>query len=344
MNLVGETVIHKAFGEGEIIDHATNYLTIKFEQGEKKFVYPDAFNGFLRITNADKQILIENKLVEIKYEKARQLVEKERLAQLQQSEQIISVDKHKSKVKVYPRANIAFKCNYCDGGQSDKQIGFHGVCSDELIHNNIEVEKRTWCCSDESACRKYLCDEIDRKELDELCQDDGYVCYESQMLRDWKALAGIVQTGENKGQPMKLNQVQANSLCVLTTRDPTTSENERYIFAVFLVDETYEGDNKDEGYVTTHSEYKIKLSPDEAHNMLFWKYHANDNQPEVAVWSSGLHRYLEDEQAAQILRDIAKTKEGTNDQELAEKFYLHFCQINRVDEDNLPNANGALCR
>lgn len=84
------------------------------------------------------------------------------------------------------------------------------------------------------------------------------------MLREWKAMAGIVQKGDRAGQPMRLNKVQNNSLCVLTTRLPNSSERDRFIFGVFLVDENYEGDNFEEGYVSTKSKYKIKLSPKEA--------------------------------------------------------------------------------
>ncbi|MBX4272110.1 hypothetical protein [Clostridium estertheticum] len=226
------------------------------------------------------------------------MAEVEQQNQIQRSNSDIHI---KVKARVYPRANIAFKCNFCDGGHSDEQVGFNGDCSDDVIRNNIELEKRTWCSSDDCACGQYLKCDITRSELEDVCNNGGFVCYESQMLRDWKALAGIVQTGERKGQPMKLNKVQNNSLCVLTTRDPISIESEIYIFGIFLVDETYEGDNQDEGYVTTKSKYRIKLYPKEAHKMLFWNYHANDNQPEVPVWSSGLHRYFEDEQAIQIL-------------------------------------------
>ena len=197
----------------------------------------------------------------------------------------IPLSKRKKRIRS-ERPNIAFKCNYCDGGASDECVGFNGVCSDVIIRNNIEIEHRTWCNSDTCDCLLYLEGEITREELDSRMQDSGYVCYESQMLREWKAMAGIVQNGERKGQPMHLSQVQTNSL------DPNIEENERYIFAVFLVDSSYDGDDTDEGFVTTRSEYKLKLSPAETHQMLFWKYHANSNHPDIAAWKSGLHRYL----------------------------------------------------
>lgn len=346
MNLVNKIVMHKVFGEGVIKEQNDSYITVSFTQAEKKFIYPDAFEVFLKVNDNDVSEEINKYLSLRRDEKQRLQQEKEKQNELERLRLVNKSERYslKTKAKIYPRANIAFKCNFCDGGQSDKQIGYNGVCSDPIIRNNIEVENRTWCSSDESACRQYLNGDISRADLDALCHGDGFVCYESQMLRDWKALAGIVQTGENKGKPMKLNQVQANSLCVLTTRNPESIENERYIFAVFLVDETYEGDGREEGYVTTKSEYKIKLVPDEARRLLFWNYHANDNQPEVAVWSSGLHRYFNNEVAVQILRDIVEVKKGTKDETLAEKFISHFCKINGIDPFTISKPNGALQR
>ena len=61
------------------------------------------------------------------------------------------------------KSNIAFKCNYCDGGSSNKSIGFKLPCSDEIIKYNINEAKHVWCGQAESACYKYLNGEITRK-------------------------------------------------------------------------------------------------------------------------------------------------------------------------------------
>lgn len=245
------------------------------------------------------------------------------------------------------RANIAFKCNYCDGGSTENSIGFKGVCSDDIIHNNIYVDKRTWCSSEDCPCLQYISGNITRFELEEYMHGDvesGYVCYESQMLRNWRAFAGIVQTGERKGMPMKLNQVQRNSLAVLTTRLPYTNEQSRFIFAVFLVDESYEGDERDAGYVGTNSKYKISLSLEEAQQLFFWDYHANQNQASIPAWNSGLHRYFDDIQATQILKDIVSLKKGSADEEICKEFLEYFCTVNNVELNDVPLPNGALKR
>lgn len=266
MDLENEIVIHKVYGEGSVLNVDGDKLIVVFTSGEKKFMFPDAFNGFLvaKNPNINEQVLACIK--EVERAKQQELQEKQNkvVAERQFYDEQKEYRKSKKSVKTIQRANIAFKCNFCDGGQSDKQIGFNGVCSDDLIQNNILIEKRTWCNSEDCPCLNYINGDIKRKELDSMCKDGGFVCYESQMLREWKAMAGIVQHGENKGKPMKLNQVQTNSLCVLTTRDPRSKEEDRYIFAVFLVDDTYEGDGREEGYVSTKSEYKIKLTPNEA--------------------------------------------------------------------------------
>ncbi len=344
MDLINMKVSHKIFGDGIIVAKDNSYITIKFHNDERKFGYPNAFDGYLSTEDTEFNNKVKEEIEAIKRleeEKKEEMAKKEK-ENLKAA--FTKEEKKERKGKIYPRENIAFKCNYCDGGKSDKEIGFNGVCSDEIIKNNIEIEQRTWCSSKESDCLSYLNGEISRLELDSIHNDGAYVCYESQMLREWKAMAGIVQRGERAGQPMKLNRVQNNSLCVLTTRLPNASEEDRFIFGVFLVDENYEGDNYEEGYVSTKSKYKIKLSPKEAEGMLFWSYHANENQSEVARWGSGLHRYFNDEQAIQILRDLALIKEDTEDKELAEEFLQCFARINGIDIDSVTEKNGALIR
>lgn len=254
------------------------------------------------------------------------------------------VNTRNGKKKNYPKENIAFKCNYCDGGKDQNGIGYLCACSDELIGYNIEVAQHSWCCNEEAPCSQYYDGIIDRETLDEQNDDGGFVCYESQMLRNWAAFAGFVLTGENKQKPMKLSKVQINSLAILTSREPYAPEKDRFVFGVFLVDEAYEGDNRDEGYVTTSSKYKISLTQKEAKKILFWNYYHNENSPEKVAWGQGLHRYITDIQAASVLYDIWKVKAGTKDEELAKEFLDHFCKINAIKFDDLPVLEGALTR
>lgn len=179
------------------------------------------------------------------------------------------VNTRNGKKKNYPKENIAFKCNYCDGGKDKNGIGYLCACSDELIGYKIEVAQHSWCCNEEAPCSQYYDGIIDRETLDEQNDDGDFVCYESQMLRNWAAFAGFVLTGENKQKSMKLSKVQINILAILASREPYAPEKDRFVFGVFLVDEAYEDDNRDEGYVTTSSKYKISLTQKEAKKILF---------------------------------------------------------------------------
>lgn len=343
MNLINCSIRHISWGEGAITEQEGNHIKARFSIGEKQFVYPDAFEKFLSCCDANIQCQVEEEIAQKKQQ------EKIKLQERQQQLEVLSrsvpvVNTRNVKKKNYPKENIAFKCNYCDGGKEQNGIGYLCACSDDVIKYNIEVANHSWCCNEESPCRQYYDGVIDGKTLDSKNDNGGFVCYESQMLRDWAAFAGFVLTGENKEKPMKLSKVQINSLAILTSREPYTPEAERFIFGVFLVDEAYEGDNRDEGYVTTSSKYKISLTQDEAKKILFWNYYHNENSPEKVAWGQGLHRYISDMQAASILYDIWKLKAGTKDEKLAEEFLNHFCMINEIDVNDLPILEGALTR
>ncbi len=57
MNVLNEKIIHRQFGAGTVIFQDEETVTILFceEYGEKKFLYPAAFDSFLRLCNPDSQ-------------------------------------------------------------------------------------------------------------------------------------------------------------------------------------------------------------------------------------------------------------------------------------------------
>lgn len=332
--MIGCKVFHNKFGKGTITSIEGKILTVNFGASIKKFVYPDVFEQFLSSTDPELSEQVNRDL------------QKKQARNIKTARQIVpfnSIQRPISRCKKVERSNVAFKCNYCDGGKTASCIGFHGVCSDQMIRHNIVTAKRVWCSDLDAPCKKYFDRKISRTELESIMEGEGgtgYVCYESSMLRDWKASAGMVQNGPDRGTPRHLTKVQTNSLAVLTTRKPNSTESSRFIFAVFLVDESYEGDHKDEGYVTTHSDWKIELMPIEAYKMKFWNYYANST--DVIAFSSGLFRYLTDIQAAQILRDIAKIRLNEMDRVFAGQFFEHFCKINGISAVDVPLPCGAL--
>ena len=346
MNIIGQKVKHKVWGLGTIKNLDGNIIEVSFDEGIKKMQFPEGFEKFLVFEDSSFQDYVL-KLLEEKAIKAEELRQEKLLEEEKRKQALIqNTPKPKSKrtKKIEERYNIVFKCNYCDGGSNQKRIGFCGACSDEMMNYHLSVFPHKWCTNEDSLCSQYFDGEITREELDANCEDGAFVCYESQMLREWRAFAGFALQGENKGKPLKLAHVQVNSLAVLTTRFPYAKEKDRFIFAVFLVDDAYEGDNRDEGYVTTTSKYKIELSLEEAQKLKFWMYYLNRNAPDDIAWGQGLHRYIDDIQAAQILNKIVELKTGTSDEELSKEFFEYYCRINGVDKDDIPSPEGALTR
>jgi hypothetical protein len=44
-------VNHKSFGRGAVVSSQGKYITVKFENAQKIFVYPDAFESFLTLAD-----------------------------------------------------------------------------------------------------------------------------------------------------------------------------------------------------------------------------------------------------------------------------------------------------
>ena len=69
MNLLNDKVTHKSLGVGKIIDFDGNNIEVQFASKISKFVYPDAFETFLTLNNADKQETVYAEIASAKQEK-----------------------------------------------------------------------------------------------------------------------------------------------------------------------------------------------------------------------------------------------------------------------------------
>ncbi len=333
--IINATVTHKSFGKGKVQKINGGYVIVSFNDEDRKFVYPEAFKGFLSIKDAliAKKIdaVIEKKEIEdekdkkIKEEamKARQLA-----YEIEEAKSNLKSPRAGKTKKANNRRNIAFKINYCDGGQTSEKIGFDGICSDTLIEHNIKKEHYPECSHPDSPCYQYLNDHKDREKLDALMnsETDDPICYESQILKSWKASAGENADGKTR----KIRSAHLNTLGILTSRLPGKKENERLIFGIFIVDDLFEGSNSTSGYVACESDYRIALSLEEAQKMKFWDYYQKEGNKRSAKWGSGLFRYIEDDKSVEILKDVVKLKEGSAQEELAKEFLDYYCKKNFI--------------
>lgn len=345
MNFTGKKVVHKVWGEGVVKSHNQPYVKVQFANESKILLFPDAFRDAMVFVNSDdqhelRQMIAEHEWGKLKEAAAWTAKAPEKSAPVQRR---ITSSTPKTPRPV-ERPNIVFKCNYCDGGTNEQHIGYMGPCSDKLIRYNIDEAHHSWCSDVDCPCRRYLEGDIDVFELEQMFLNGDMVCYESKMLIDWTAFAGTILKGDKKDEPKKIRNTRLNSLAVLTTRKPHATEEDRFVFGVFLVDDADEGDSREAGFVKCTSEYRIELAPDEATQIKFWNYHANDTKPERAVWGQGLYRYTNDIEAVQILRDIVKIKKSAYEKKFAADFLAYFCKMKGIDINEVPEPNGALKR
>ena len=163
-------------------------------------------------------------------------------------------------------------------------------------------------------------------------------------LSEWKVFSGVIKSGNNKGKPNKPIRLHQNSAVLLTAVDSSTPEKDRRILGVYMVHENFIGKLCEDGYIPAHSKYKLQLTETESDQLLFWNYYVNEKSPDKMTWNTGKYRYFDNVWMAQILRDIASLKTDPMEQELAQQFFKHFCKMNKILAQELPEPNGALKR
>ncbi|WP_303863126.1 hypothetical protein [Alkalibaculum bacchi] len=281
MDIINELVKHDNFGEGSIIKYNDNVVEIKFETGNKKFIFPDAFASYLTILDQNiasdiKKLIEEN---EIERKKIELEIEHKKMIETQERERRLEVEKFMKSNKIHPSSQAVFWCQ----------------------EEDIE-----------------------------------------QVFADWMVYTGVIKSGIKKGEPNRPIRMHQNSACLLTQRDSGEPEDRRKIIGVYMVHETFSGNQCEDGYIPAHSIYKIRLSEEESQKMLFWNYYINKRYPQNTTWNTGIYRYFENIYMAQILRDIAYLKPEGKEKEIAQNFYKHFCKMNNLVENQIPQPNGVL--
>ncbi|MBP1934842.1 malate synthase [Ammoniphilus resinae] len=166
----------------------------------------------------------------------------------------------------------------------------------------------------------------------------------TKVFTEWKVFTGVIKSGNNKGKPNKPIRIYQNSVCLLTTRDPSMPEKDRRILGVYMVDKDFIGKFCEDGSIPAHSKLRLQLTEQESDKMRFWKYYLNEKSPHKMTWNTGKYRYFYNVWMAQILHDIVSLKRDTQEQELAQKFFEYFCKMNRIWQEELPEPHGALMR
>lgn len=94
MNLINESVQHAKFGAGAIVNIEQSRVVVKFadeEQGEKSFIFPDAFETYLKLDNAKIQ---KDVLKQLSMKKEQGVLDKEiKMQEIQKKEEEIKEEK-----------------------------------------------------------------------------------------------------------------------------------------------------------------------------------------------------------------------------------------------------------
>lgn len=205
------------------------------------------------------------------------------------------------------KKNIAFKCNYCDGGKDENGIGFCGPCSNRCIMGNIKNDPSAWCSNPQSNCYQYYDGTIDRAELERRYEEDHKCCSESFMLKNFAANAGQFRSVDKNGDMKSIRQTGVYKVSFLTTVFPYEPEENRVIFAAFINDSYDAGTDDYPGFVKSLKEdTRLSFLENDAQKLKFWDYYRNPNAPTSKKWGSGLFRYLEDDVTLRILNDAKK--------------------------------------
>jgi len=165
---------------------------------------------------------------------------------------------------------------------------------------------------------------------------------QEQVFTEWRVFTGVRQSGEHAGKPVRLAKLNNNSACLITHRDEDMAEEDRRIVGMFMVEETFVGKLCDDGYIPAHPKYRLRLSEEEAKQLLFWNYYYDERYPLNTTWNRGRHRYFENLWMAQILQKVMEIKKGTDEEGPAQEFFQYFCKMNHIDPQDIPAPSGAL--
>ena len=325
MKFSGEKVISKKYGIGHVTGEPEDRrINVKFENGKEI-----SFN--IDMSFASDAICLENEELN-EYVKGLSINKKE----TEKAEAKRTATELEDAIRTKPSngrtgypnkngGNIAVKCTYCDGGKSDINVGFKGICSEKTMEYN--TKNRTWCKDADCPCKQFMEGKISREELEAL----DVICNEYQMLNTWKISAGTFHNGDAAGETKTIRSAGTHGIVILTTQEKD-KQKDRYIFGAFIFNKICEGDKEVEGYAEADPNYTIALTPAEAKSLLYWDFFENktDSTRFKYFWGSNLIRYFDDDTAVKILNRIIEIKKGTSEEEKAKSILNRFCELQNI--------------
>lgn len=193
--------------------------------------------------------------------------------------------------------NIAFKVTYNDSN-------WYGVCKEDTYKYN--VEHRTWCgiqAEYKDSCRHKQYQKTEDLDIDFL------PCYESIVLKELSFSPGINHGSKLNNIPKRCLAAKKGKFAIFTSRELGESENERFIFAIGVIQSIFPsgGIGESEYFVC---DKKTALVFGKSNYPNYWKYYKNPNTDRV-VWGTGLFRYINDKTVRRLLQDVQHYEDKT---------------------------------
>lgn len=155
---------------------------------------------------------------------------------------------------------------------------------------------------------------------------------------EWRVFSGVVKSGNDKGKPNKPIRLHQNSAVLLTEKNSSVTGEERRILGVYMVNEDFIGKLCENGYIPAHTKYKLQLTEQESSALPSWDKYIDEKSSKKPSWNTGKYRYFNNSRMAQILLDIVSLKSDPKEHALAQQFLKHFCKMNKIIVQELPNA------
>ncbi len=150
-------------------------------------------------------------------------------------------------------------------------------------------------------------------------------------LTQWSVSAGTCLSGSNRGKPRSPARIYPNSACLLTSCGDNDSEDDRFIWGVYMVKDDFVGSDCNDGMIPAHEKYRIILDESESKTLLFWHCAGCGAGSQIARWGSTEMKYISNKLLASVLHKILFIKRGTEQEQLCKDFIDYYCKLNKID-------------
>lgn len=313
MGLIGSEVRHERYGDGRIVALHREYVQVSFDSvGVKLFQYPLAFEKTLHLLQPSDQSEARELLAEYRKEeeqKRNRSAERRRRLEGDLRHALRErLERHKSKEEREKR------------GRSERK----GV-SHLIFRCDLQLPEGEAASLAAGRLNLITASDLEKKQ--------AASPFEGRCLVERKACTGYYKSGSRAGCGIPIPRVRPGSLAVLTYCAEGEAESERRIIALFMVDEMAVREEGACGWVQNHSEHFLKFDPEEAGRMKLWRFFEDLGKAVPSHLISSYFRYFDGLEAAYILREAADLKVGSEDEALARRFYLHFCERHGFDPE-----------